>query len=78
MSCFGGSYAPDSTNPRLPQQVELPKFLNGILSAVADVYVLKLAALLFGSTAGGLAVSIPDLSHQNLSRQSLSRQVGPS
>ena len=47
----------------LSQQVELPKVLNGVLSAVADVYVLKLASLLFGSTAGGLAVSVPDHSH---------------
>jgi phosphatidylinositol glycan class B len=36
--------------------VELPKVVNALLAVVCDVYVLKLAGLLYGAKAGGLAL----------------------
>ena len=40
-----------------PPQVELPKVMNALLGVICDVYVFKLASHLYGSKAGGLAVS---------------------
>lgn len=39
-------------------QIELPKVLNALLAVLCDVYVFKLGCLLYGTTAGYLAVSL--------------------